>query len=64
MQKSAFLVKVDELVNEIKQNEDLIEQYQTDLEYRKTVEYIVEWATENEGMLTQDQLNWIAKLGD
>ncbi|GEM_PF-6656444 len=58
------MVKVDELVNEIKQNEDLIEQYQTDLEYRKTVEYIVEWATENEGMLTQDQLNWIAKLGD
>ncbi|HPG92670.1 MAG TPA: hypothetical protein PK675_04585 [Clostridia bacterium] len=55
---------MDELVNEIKQNEDLIEQYQTDLEYRKTVEYIVEWATENEGMLTQDQLNWIAKLGD
>ncbi|HRX13512.1 MAG TPA: hypothetical protein P5087_00610 [Eubacteriales bacterium] len=58
------MAKVDELVNEIKQNEDLIDQYHTDLEYRKTVEYIVEWATENEGMLTQDQLNWIAKLGD
>ena len=64
MQKTAFLAKVDELVNEIKQNEELIDQYQTDLEYRKTVEYIVEWATENQGMLTQDQLNWIAKLGD
>ncbi|MDD4832333.1 MAG: hypothetical protein PHI78_01530 [Clostridia bacterium] len=58
------MAKVDELVSEIKQNEELIDQYQTDLEYRKTVEYIVEWATENEGMLTQDQLNWIAKLGD
>ena len=62
VQRDVFLKKVDALVVEIQNNEALIEQYQSDKEYRQTIEYLVEWATEHKGMLTQGQWNWIQKL--
>lgn len=64
VQKDAFLKKVEALVEDFKQNEELIDKYHSDAEYRKTIEYVVEWATEHKGMLTHDQWNWIQKLGD
>jgi hypothetical protein len=62
VQKDAFLKRIDNLVSEISQNEELIEKYRKDAEYRKSIDFIIEWATEHKGMLSDDQIKWIKKI--
>lgn len=58
VQKNSFDKQVEELKEQIAEGDELIERYKTEQAYRETVDYIIEWA-EQEGMLTQDELNWI-----
>lgn len=58
VQKNSFEKQVVELQEQIDQQAFDIEKYRAEEEYRQTVDYIIEWAEQN-NMLTPDQERWI-----
>ncbi|MDD3831384.1 MAG: hypothetical protein PHW00_01865 [Clostridia bacterium] len=58
VQKTSFIKQVDALLAQMQSNQELIDKYNQDTEYRNTVDYIIDYA-EQQGWLKDNQKQWI-----